>query len=166
MTFGWRIVPYGQQPGREEFRCSVEELDHYLRANAAQQVRRGLIALMVCEEPVSKRIVGYYTLSSYKIVTDSLPADARKGLPTFVPATLLGRLAVDTEYQGQRLGATLLTHAMKRSADAAEVMASYALVVDAKDDVAKSFYRHFGFREFADVPLRLFIPMRQLRVAR
>lgn len=166
MAFDWRIVPYDRQPGREDFRCGVEELDHYLRANAAQQVRRGLTALMVCEEPSSRRIVGYYTLSSYKIVTDSFPADAKKGLPTFVPATLLGRLAVDTEYHGQRLGATLLTHAMKRAADAAEVVALYALVVDAKDDAAKRFYRHFGFQEFADVPMRLFIPMRQLRAAR
>jgi hypothetical protein len=35
-----------------------------------------------------------------------------------------------------------------------------AVVVDAKDEVANSFYRKYGFLELPDHPKRLFLPMK------
>jgi len=36
---------------------------------------------------------------------------------------------------------------------------AFALVVDAKDDGAVSFYEHHGFRRFASKPQSLFLPL-------
>ena len=47
----------------------------------------------------------------------------------------MGRLAVDQNFQGQGLGGALLGDALHRSIRS-EIMA-YAMVVDAKDDIAK-----------------------------
>jgi hypothetical protein len=37
-----------------------------------------------------------------------------------------------------------------------------AVIVDAKDRGAESFYRHFNFEPFQQTPLRLFLPMAQI----
>ena len=55
-------------------------------------------------------VVAYYTLSSFRIDQPDLPEDERKELPGYpdVPATLLGRLAVDQKYRGQGIGEHML----------------------------------------------------------
>ena len=62
------------------------------------------------------------------------------------PATLIGRLAEDREYQGQRLDGSLLLDALARALDASRQVASLAIITDAKDEAAQSFYEHYGFQ--------------------
>jgi ribosomal protein S18 acetylase RimI-like enzyme len=72
---------------------------------------------------------------------------------------------VDRDCQGQGLGKYLLFDALHRVLDAAETLAVYALVVDAKNDDARAFYERYGFMRFSDTPSRLFIPIETLRRA-
>ena len=74
-----------------------------------------------------------------------------------VPVARLGRLAVDREWQGQRLGGALLWDAVVR-AQRSEV-AVFALAVDAKDDAAEAFYRHHGFTAFGSLSRQLILPL-------
>ncbi len=71
----------------------------------------------------------------------------------------MGRLAVDLSMQGQGLGRYLLVDAMKRVQAAAASVGVYALLVDAKDDAAKNFYKKYGFLELRDEPMTLFLPV-------
>lgn len=91
-----------------------------------------------------------------------LPEEKRNKMPRYpsVPAVLMGRLAIDQAHTGKGLGAALLIDALKR-ANQAEI-AAYALIVDAKDDNAQSFYRHFGFISFPDHQYKLFCPLGNL----
>ena len=75
-----------------------------------------------------------------------------------VPAVRMGRLAVDQNFKGQGLGGALLSDALDRAANS-EITA-YALVVDAKDESAASFYRHHGFIALPDSQLTLFLPLK------
>jgi predicted GNAT family N-acyltransferase len=104
-------------------------------------------------------VAGYYTLSQAGINLVDLPIEITKKLPKYpvVPATLLGRLAVDKKYQGKGLGEILLMDALQKSLQ--NEIASMAVVVDAKDDNARSFYEHYQFIRFPDYPNRLFLPM-------
>jgi len=104
-------------------------------------------------------VAGYYTLSQTGINMVELPTEITKKLPKYpvAPATLLGRLAVDRNYQGKGLGEILLMDALHRSSR--NEIASIAMVVDAKDDNARSFYEHYQFIRFPDYPNRLFLPM-------
>ena len=74
-----------------------------------------------------------------------------------MPAVRLGRLAVDQAFKGQGLGSALLADALERAARSE--IAAFALVVDAKDEVAAAFYRHHGFIALPDSPLTLFLPL-------
>ena len=80
-----------------------------------------------------------------------------------VPATLLGRLAVDRRRRGKGFGETLLVDALRRSWRLSKQIGSVAVVVDAKDQQAKAFYEHFGFMSLPDQDRRLFLLMSTIR---
>jgi len=79
-----------------------------------------------------------------------------------VPAARIGRLAIDRRFQGRRLGGALLLNAAM-CALRSEI-AVFALLVDAKDDEAAAFYRHYGFNAFASSPLQLIAPIGTFRM--
>ena len=79
-----------------------------------------------------------------------------------MPATLLGRLAVDSRYQGKGDGEVLIIDALGRALQATSEVASYAVVVDAINERARSFYEQYEFCGFPDQKLRLFLPMKTI----
>ncbi|NDJ26005.1 GNAT family N-acetyltransferase [Nostoc sp. B(2019)] len=152
------IEPLDKQD-RAAFSCGVEPLDRYLKQQAGQDARKRMAAPFVLIEKSSSAVVGYYTLSSTTIIFGELSTEITKKLPKYpnVPATLLGRLAVDKKYRGRRLGEMLLMDALHRSFY--NEIATIAVVVDVKDDQARSFYEHFDFIQFPNFPYRLFLLM-------
>jgi GNAT superfamily N-acetyltransferase len=105
-------------------------------------------------------IAGYYTLSAFQVDPRSLPPEWARRLPRRpAPETLIGRLAIDLRYRGQGLGKGLLADALIRAAKASQEIGAMAVVVDAKDDPARTFYERYGFLQFDDNPFRLFLPM-------
>ncbi len=106
-----------------------------------------------------EQIAGYYTLASTAIQLGDLPDAIIRKLPKYplIPATLLGRLAVSQDYQGQGLGTFILFDALQKSKNSE--VASMAVVVDAKDEKAKRFYEYHQFSPFAQQPLKLYLPM-------
>lgn len=104
-------------------------------------------------------IAGYYTLSSTSMQIAELPADIARKLPRYplVPATLLGRLAVDRRHQRKGYGRYLLADALYRACRSE--IASFAVVVDAKDEGARRFYERESFLPMLDQPMKLFRPM-------
>ncbi len=95
-------------------------------------------------QPGSSKVLGFYTLSSSIIPVGELPEELMKRLPRDgqLPVTLFGRLAVDRSVGGQGVEALLLVDALRRSLEAAQQIAAMAVIVDAKDERAESFYRH------------------------
>ncbi len=110
----------------------------------------------VAVDKTNDKVAGFYTLSAGGILLDDLPSDLAKGLPRYpLPVARMGRLAVDLSYRGRGLGAALLLHALAKAAQADVKV--FALVVDAKDDTAKSFYIRYGFRSYGSLPLQLIL---------
>ncbi|MGS0756730.1 GNAT family N-acetyltransferase [Roseateles sp. GG27B] len=77
-----------------------------------------------------------------------------------MPVTLLGRLAVDDSMKGKGIGQFLLMNALHRCLEAAGNIAAMAVLVDAKDDAADAFYRHFGFLPLQQQPRRRYLSMK------
>jgi len=158
------ICPLEKAHERKSFDCSNDELNRYLREQARQDTEKRVAAPFVFTQPGSAAVLGFYTLSSSIILVEELPPDLMKRLPRYgqLPVTLLGRLAVDRSVGGQGVGEFLLVDALRRSLEAAQQIAAMAVIVDAKDERAESFYRHFDFEPFQQTPLRLFMPMGQI----
>ena len=153
-----RVEALGPQHVRGAFASGVEPPDRYLRTQAGQDARKNIAAPFVLVLP-DGAIGGYYTLSATAVKLTELPPDVARRLPRYplVPATLLGRLAVDRNHQGRLYGRFLLADALFRAVRSQ--IASFAVVVDAKDDAARRFYQRESFLPLPDQPLRLFRPM-------
>ena len=155
---GLRVDRLGPQHDRSVFDSGVEALDRYFRVQSGQEARKNIVAPFVLLLP-DDAIAGYYTLSSTGVSLGELPAQTARKLPRYplLPATLLGRLAVDRGHQGKGYGRFLLADALFRSLRSE--IASYAVIVDAKDDGARRFYERESFLAFPDQPMKLFLPM-------
>lgn len=145
----------------KNFKCGVPELDTYAAQFLKQDVKRGLSSCYCLEE--NGELIAFYTLSNAS-VDASQYLTVMKGVGKYlpVPVTLIGRLAVDTSRQGDGLGAFILIDAIIRSINASEVIASKALIVDAINDEAISFYEKFGFILIPDSN-RLLLTMEEAR---
>lgn len=158
------IEPLGDHD-RAAFSCGIESLDRYLKQQAGQDARKKVAAPFVLFA-AKRRVIGYYTLSSASLKGEDLPPELirKLKLPRYpeLPATLLGRLAVDQKYRGQRFGELLMMHALKRAWLGSQQIASLGVIVDAKDENAKRFYYRYGFLPFPNRELRLFLPMQTI----
>lgn len=164
MTSSQYVVdPFSRDHDRTAFSCNEEPLDRYLKQQARQDVDRSLAAVFVLVDTRSNRIAGYYTLSAVSIEITDLPSDVGRKLPRYpIPATLIGRLAIDADYQGKRLGKALLFDALKRAYDQRTQIGAMAVVVDANHDRARAFYEYYEFRWFSEDAYRLFLTMKTI----
>ena len=144
---------------RRDFDCGVEELNSYLQRYSNQHERKGIGRTYVATRDDERRVVGYYTISSSAVAFDVVPENLPRHL---VPVALVGRLAVDNSARRQRLGETLLVHALRSAQRAARIVAIFAVVVDAQDESAKCFYLRYGFNELMDDHLRLYLPIKAI----
>lgn len=154
----FRVVLLEASLDRSQFTSGSEPLDRYFQQQVTQDIRRRVTACFVALDR-NDHIAGYYTLASASVPLTDLPATLAKKLPRYpsVPTVRMGRLAVDQTFKGQGLGAALLADALYRARHSE--IAAYALVVDAKDDIAAAFYRHHGFIALPDAALTLFLPL-------
>lgn len=157
--FAYTVTALNLDWDRASFSCGIDALDRYFRQQAGQEVRRYVAAVFVLRDQVQERIAGYYTLAATSVKVSEFPPEITKKLPRYplLPATLLGRFAIDTRYQGQGLGSFLLMDALQRCL--LSEIASVAVVVEAKDAQAEAFYQHHEFIPFPDQLLRLYLPM-------
>jgi len=157
------VEPLAAYHRREAFLCGVPSLDAYLHKQAGQDMRRDLAVCYVLHAPNDDDVMGYNTLSATSIEPTALPAALTRRLGRYrvLPATLLGRLAMDARYRGRGLGAMLLLNALRRTLRTG--IGSLAIVVDALDETVAAFYESFDVRRFEDDPTRLYVPMSKVR---
>jgi len=146
------------------FSCGIESLDLYFRSRARQDRDKYAAAVFVIVEGTA--VIGYYTLSSYTVNPGALPAELACKLARYpnLPATLIGRLAVDQRYQRNGFGEELLLDALKRCFANTSKIGLLAVVVEAENEQAIRFYQCYGFIQLPDHRGRLFLPMQTVRV--
>lgn len=158
-------VPLNLKHERNKFSSGKDLLDNYFRKQAKQDVKRKLSACFVLNDSKTNRIAGYYTLSGNSISNDLVPDSFRKKLPKSylsLPTILIGRLAIDKNFQGQGLGKLLLFDALKRCYDASYLIGTYSVVVDPLDNESEKFYRKYGFIKLPGSG-KMFLPMKTVK---
>jgi ribosomal protein S18 acetylase RimI-like enzyme len=142
-----------------EFDCGNELLNSWLRNIARQHTKKSISRTFVLVDVADPyKILGYYALNVRFMTPASTLAPAlAKKLPMNVPGFTLGRLAVAATEQKHGYGEKLLIDAMVRARRAALDVGGAFLFVDAKDDVAASFYQRYGFLPIPSDPLTMCI---------
>jgi predicted GNAT family N-acyltransferase len=148
---------------KNDFDCGKAMLNSYIQQQANQDMQRHLSVCFVIVDN-DDLVKGYYTLSNAGIDRDLIPEHIKNKLPKSynnLPVTLLGRLARDKKYMGERLGEILLLDALKRCYDTSATVGSMAVVVDPIDEEAKNFYLKYGFVLLPD-SRKLFLTMKTI----
>jgi predicted GNAT family N-acyltransferase len=149
---------------RSNFCCGEEGLDTYIRNQASQDLKKRVSTVFVLIDDPKMDVLGYYTLSSYTVDVAALEESFAKRLPRYpaLPATLLGRLAVDNDQKGKGLGELLLIDALQKSLDVAMQVTSVAVIVKALNEKALNFYIKYGFKPFNHEPMKLYLPIKSV----
>lgn len=138
-----------------EFDCGVDSLNEWLDKRAwKNQVLDVSRTFVITNGEV---VIGYYCLSSAAIDRIELPKSRQRNMPDPIPAILIGRLAIDLRYQGQKIGLSLLQDAICRIITASQSIGIAYILVHALDDAAKRFYELNGFVAIPEQPLTLFL---------
>ena len=121
------------------FSCGNLELDDYLKRYAKKNDKKDIAKTFVYIDRDS--VIGFYSISMSSIAFHDLPEKHKTGIPKYpIPVALIGKLAVDSRYQGREIGSALLVDAFKRIKEASMTIAAFAVIVDAKNERAVKFY--------------------------
>ncbi len=145
---------------RASFDCGIPELNEFLKREARQQQSHGFnVTFVLVNTDNPTKILGYYSVMSSNMEA-SLPPKVAKKLPKHpIPAARIGRLARDLSTKGQGIGEKLMVNALERIKRISTEIGIYCVIMDAKNDAAKSFYLKYGFIPFVDAPMSLFLPL-------
>jgi GNAT superfamily N-acetyltransferase len=160
------VEPLSRRHDRGSFDCGNQDLNVFLRQFAGQNEERGLSRTFVITEIGAAQVTGYYSISSGAVGFQETP---ERRLPRYpIPVVHLGRLAVESRFQGQGLGEFLLMDAFRRAQLASEQIGIHAVEVQAVevraiDAAAREFYLKYGFTELKDDALHLYLPMSVIR---
>ncbi len=148
----------------EEFECGKPALNFWLKSRALRNQRENFTAVRVVHDHM--KVVGFYGLAPTAVTPVLLPRSIRTGQPPDpVPCVLLGQLAVDRSYAKQGIGTGLMRHALTRTVQAAGLIGGAALIVNALDDEAASYWKAWGFVETKDDPLVLCRSIAKIRAS-
>jgi len=144
------------------FDCGKPALNSWLLRRALGNQSSGTSRTWVVTEGDAGRVVAFYASSTASILRSSAPKRFGRNQPEELPAILLGRMAVDAKHKGNGLGAALLKHFVIKAIEVAGTVGVRLLLIHAKDEEAKTFYRHFGFIESPVDPLTMMMLLEEL----
>ncbi len=143
------------------FDCGNDTLNDWLIKQALKNQDNGASrSFVLCQD---NQVIGYYALASGSIERLVAPKSIARNMPEPIPVTILGRLAIDIQYQGQQWGEALLKDAMLRTLSVAQNVGIRALLVHAISEEAKRFYLSYGFQESTSKPMTLLLSMKHLK---
>lgn len=145
------------------FDCGTPSLNSWLSGQALRAQAAGTARTFVWvteNDPVTVR--AYFSLAPTEVTRDALSSSLASGYNT-IPAYLLARLALRNDLHGFGYGGQLLVDALSRVALATESAGGRLLVVDALDESAARFYKHYDFTPIKGDPHRLVLKIASIR---
>ncbi len=143
-----------------EFDCGNDALNDWLINRALKNQSSGASrTFVICQDD---RVVGYYALASGSVERVTYPKSIARNMPEPIPVMVLGRLAIDGNMQGQRLGAALLKDALLRTLSVSKSVGIRAILVHAISEHARRFYLGYGFQVSPVDPMTLMLPVRHI----
>jgi GNAT superfamily N-acetyltransferase len=138
-------VPINHNHILENFESGEPLLDEWLKKRAKGNLELGASRTYVICPKDSQVVIGFFSLNMGQMLANETMGSMRRNMPTHIPAIVLGRLAIDKNWQGQGLGRALIFEAMRRAFRASEDVAARLLIVHTIAPKAEDFYKHHGF---------------------
>ncbi len=141
-----------------DFDCGNETLNDWLRKRAFKNQKQGASkTFVVCD---GKQVIGYFALATGSVERMNVPSSLSRNMPNPIPVIVLGRLAIDRRFHGEKLGSALLKDAIQRTIIISEHVGVKALLVHAISEEAKNFYLYHNFIESPLESMTLLLSMK------
>jgi GNAT superfamily N-acetyltransferase len=142
------------------FDSGTPELDTWLKRRALANEALGTSRTYVVT--TGGRVIAFYALANGAVAHRDVSAKTRRSMPDLIPVMVLARLAVDSAYQNQGLGSSLLKDALLRTIAAAQIAGIRAMLLHAMSEKAKRFYARAGFYECPVDPMMMMITLEEV----
>jgi len=132
----------------EDFSCRDDDIDFFLKNLAVSNQKAKFSKNYILFNKINRKTIAFISLSAAQLNT----GDARIFGMDKIPVILLGRLGVDTNYQGKELGSFLIKVALEKALEASAIIACRLLLVETSKDM-KNYYLEkvsMGFEWFKD----------------
>jgi len=148
--------------GVESFDCGHVALNEFLQRFALVNQRSN--SSQTYASCNAGQVAGFYSLAVGSVEPSHSAPRVIKGITRHpVPVMILARLAIDQRYQRQGLGKALLKNALLRTVHAADIAGIRALLVHAKDEEARNWYRQWEFEESPTDAYHLFLLVKDIK---
>lgn len=151
-------TPLGPRHHTGGFACGVAALDQWLTSLTAKNERSGASRTYVVTDE-NLAVVAYYAIATGSVGRGMVSAPLARNTPDPVPIILLGRLAVASSCQGIGIGKALVRDCFLRCRNAASIVGAKALLTQAIDARAATFYAGLGFSPSPFDPMILMLPL-------
>jgi GNAT superfamily N-acetyltransferase len=169
--------PYSIEPfdpvrhDRAGFSCGVAAVDNYFKKTANKLAEAGNVRLFVMVS-TNGNLIGFYTINAHAVDYRDLPRRFARTRPGHgsIPAAFIAMIGRDQRYSGAGFGGDLLVDALRRIAQAADVLGIAIALLDVLDCGdpdrtvrRKALYESYGFQPLPSKPSRLFLPLTSIR---
>lgn len=138
-------------------------LDDWLRKRAWANLQAAASRTYVVCPTGTLTVIGYAALSMGQILAQETIGSMRRNMPKFIPAVMLGRLAMDRSWQGKGIGRALLADVIARAVRASSEVSARLVIVHAISPAAEAFYIQHGFTRLPTHPPTLALDLVKLQ---
>jgi len=140
------IVTLTKDHDRNDFYCSDEEVDLFLKHKALQDQKLDLSRTYVLTDLDANpdSIIGYYTITPILVKQEVILNDKPK-IKREMPTLLLGQLGVDSRFQRKGFGEMLLLNAESKALTASDLVGLRAIILDARNEGLVRWYSGYGY---------------------
>lgn len=145
----------------DDFDCGQLSLNNCLKNRALKNdVGDASRTYVVCCDNI---VVAYYSLHLGCIQQSDAVRKIKRNMPDSIPAIVLGRLAIDVNYQEQGLAKALIKDMFIRAIQVSDLAGTKAVLVKALSNNVTAFYKSFGFVQSKTDPLLLMKAISEVR---
>lgn len=145
-----------------DFDCGEPALDEWLKRRAMNNQLSGASRTFVVVDE-ENRVRGFYAMAAGAVSHQLATRSVRRNMPDPIPVMVLGRLAVDAQAQGIKLGAAMLQDAVNRAITVSQNTGVRAMLVHALHERAKQFYEHYGSQQSPHHPMTLMLRLNTVK---
>lgn len=146
--------PLAAGDDRDGFDCGWESLKLWLRRHAWRNQESGVTRTSIVCDAETGELAGYGSLRAAQIERGFLAKRDQRNRPDPIPALLLGKLAVDSRYQGQGVARSLMFFALGTAVRMSQMIGCLCVLTHPLDDGVRAFYQRFGFEDLPYDPTR------------
>lgn len=147
----------------DNFDSGNSQLNDWLKRREVKNELEGASrTYVVCAGNV---VIAYYCLANGAVAQTIATGRVCRNMPNPIPVMVIGRLAVDRQWQGKGIGRGLLRDAILRTLPASEIAGIRAIIVHSISDSAKQFYQSCGFTASPIDSMTLMVTIKDARAS-